>query len=261
MGLVDVEPVPRRTMVLFFIVDASTSMEGAKIGAVNDAISNVLPMIQEISDDNPEAEIKVAILQFANGATWVYDKPLPAKDFTWLDILANGLTPMGEAFLELNSKLSKDAYMKSASGSYAPAFILLSDGEPTDNYEYGLSVLLRNKWFMNGIRTAVAIGDDANVDILTRFTGSKEAIFYVNQIEALRSVIRLIAVSSSTVGSEATCSGSKQEKVIEKVKEEMDDTPVLVDPGVELFPEPGQPQVEDDDKEFVLNDIVDSSWD
>ena len=39
----EVESVPRRTMTLFFVIDTSGSMAGNKIGAVNDAVVNVLP--------------------------------------------------------------------------------------------------------------------------------------------------------------------------------------------------------------------------
>ena len=46
MGLLDeTVSVPRRTMTLFFLIDTSGSMEGNKIGAVNDAVVNVLPML------------------------------------------------------------------------------------------------------------------------------------------------------------------------------------------------------------------------
>lgn len=46
MGLLDdVVSVPRRTMTLFFVIDTSGSMAGNKIGAVNDAVENVLPML------------------------------------------------------------------------------------------------------------------------------------------------------------------------------------------------------------------------
>ena len=59
MGLLDdVVSVPRRTMTLFFVIDTSGSMAGNKIGAVNDAVENVLPMLDEISASNPDAEIK-----------------------------------------------------------------------------------------------------------------------------------------------------------------------------------------------------------
>ena len=245
MGLLEVDSIPRRTMVLFFIVDASTSMEGNKIGAVNDAIRNVLPMIHEISNDNPEAEIKVAVLQFANGATWLYDKPLLADDFIWQDIVADGLTPMGEALTELNKKLAKDEFMKSASGSYAPAFILMSDGQPTDNYEHGLNVLLKNKWFTSGIRTAIAIGADADRDILAQFTGNSEGVYEVNNIEALKNVIRLIAVTSSTIGSQASNSSKKkQDQVIEEVKKQIEDDESGIQKGTNSD---GSTDSEDDD--------------
>ena len=59
MGLLDeTVSVPRRTMTLFFLIDTSGSMEGNKIGAVNDAVVNVLPMLNDISETNPDAEIK-----------------------------------------------------------------------------------------------------------------------------------------------------------------------------------------------------------
>ena len=67
MGLLDNESIPRRKMILFFVIDTSGSMLGSKIGSVNDAIENVLPMIGEISDENPDAEINVAALEFSTG--------------------------------------------------------------------------------------------------------------------------------------------------------------------------------------------------
>ena len=75
MSLIDVESVPRRTMTLFFLIDTSGSMEGNKIGALNDAIENILPMIGEISNTNPDAEIKVAALEFSSNTAWLYDEP------------------------------------------------------------------------------------------------------------------------------------------------------------------------------------------
>ena len=100
----------------------------------------------------------------------------------------------------------------------------MSDGQPTDNYEHGLNVLLKNKWFTSGIRTAIAIGADADRDILAQFTGNVEGVYEVNNIEALKNVIRLIAVTSSTIGSQASNSSKKkQEQVIEEVKKQIED--------------------------------------
>ena len=217
----DVVSVPRRTMTLFFLIDTSGSMLGNKIGAVNDAIVNVLPMLDEISASNPDAEIKIAALEFSNGANWLYDEPKLASDFVWQDVQASGLTSLGAACIELNNKLSRSGFMQATSGSFAPAIILLSDGGPTDDFDSGLSKLKNNNWFKAAIKIAIAIGDDADKDVLKDFTGSIEAVFTVHNIDALKQVIRVVAVTSSQIGSKSSTANetSKQEQVVKDVTE------------------------------------------
>lgn len=224
MGLLDNESIPRRKMILFFVIDTSGSMVGSKIGSVNDAIENVLPMIGEISDENPDAEINVAALEFSTGTRWLYDEPKEAKDFIWQKVEAVGLTSLGEACEELNKKLSRSGgFMPTSSGSgyFAPAIILLSDGGPTDNFEGGLTVLQGNSWYKSAIKIAIAIGDDADKDVLKQFTGSSEAVITVHNIDALKKMIRIIAITSSQIGSKSTSAtdATKQEQVIDKVNE------------------------------------------
>lgn len=224
MGLLDNESIPRRKMILFFVIDTSGSMVGSKIGSVNDAIENVLPMIGEISDENPDAEINVAALEFSTGTRWLYDEPKEAKDFIWQKVEADGLTSLGEACEELNKKLSRSGgFMPTSSGSgyFAPAIILLSDGGPTDNFEGGLKVLQGNSWYKNAIKIAIAIGDDADKDVLKQFTGFPEAVITVHNIDALKKMIRIIAITSSLIGSKSTSTtdATKQEQVIDKVNE------------------------------------------
>jgi uncharacterized protein YegL len=223
MGLLDeTVSVPRRTMTLFFLIDTSGSMEGNKIGAVNDAVVNVLPMLNDISETNPDAEIKVAALEFSSGVNWLYDEPKLAKDFIWQDVTAGGLTSLGGACAELASKLSRNGgFMQSASGSFAPAIILLSDGGPTDNYEVGLAKLQSNNWFKSAIKIAIAIGDDADKDVLKQFTGNSEAVITVHNIDALKQIIRVVAVTSSQIGSKSSTAGdvTKQDQVIKDVQD------------------------------------------
>lgn len=217
--------VPRRTMTLFFLIDTSGSMSGSKIGAVNDAVVNVLPMLKDISDENSDAEIKVAALEFSTSCKWIYDEPKLASDFIWQDVIAGGLTSLGAACEELNSKLSRrDGFMKSASGSFAPAIILLSDGGPTDDFDGGLSKLSNNNWFKSAIKVAIAIGDDAEPNVLKKFTGNSEAVFTVHNIDALKSMIRIVAVTSSQIGSKSSTATdtTKNDQVIQEVKKQID---------------------------------------
>ena len=133
MGLLDNESIPRRKMTLFFVIDTSGSMIGSKIGSVNDAIENVLPMIGEISDENPDAEINVAALEFSTGTRWLYDEPKDAKEFIWQQVEADGLTSLGEACEELNKKLSRTggSCLLQADALLLPSFFSLTVAQQT----------------------------------------------------------------------------------------------------------------------------------
>lgn len=205
MGLYDeVVEVPRRTMVLFFVVDTSGSMSGAKIGTVNSAIEEVVPDLKEISEENADSQIKIATLAFSTGARWVESAPVAAENFRWNYLDAGGVTDLGEACNQLNEKLSRSAFMSNATGSFAPAIFLMSDGEPTDNYRHGLDKLKQNNWFKKAIKVAIAIGDDANTTVLADFTGNSEAVITVHTPEALKKWIKFVSVTSSEIGSKSS---------------------------------------------------------
>ncbi|WP_288056906.1 vWA domain-containing protein [Xylanibacter rodentium] len=220
-----VEAAPRRVMTLIFLVDTSGSMEGERIGQVNDAIENIIPEINDISSSNADAEIKIAVLEFSSGIEWMYPEPISTEDFTWQNLEAAGLTSMGEAFKELNTKLSRTTgFMKEAAGSFAPAIIMLSDGEPTDDYKHALEKLKANNWFKAGIKVAIAIGDDANKDILADFTGNKESVLTVHNREQLKKIIRFVSVTASQVASSHSSVGkeapaTKQEEFVDKMND------------------------------------------
>lgn len=201
------ESVPCKTMVLFFIVDTSGSMSGTRIGAVNSAIEQTLEKLRDMNENNADAEIEVAFLEFSNGAQWLTPTgPMKVGNYYWSDLEADGLTYMGEAFKMLNEKLSKTSgFMKRASGSHAPVLFLMSDGEPNDDYKTHLAKLQQNAWFKVSIKVALAIGDDANDHVLQEFTGSKESVVRVpdgqNAGEKLAKMVQFIAITSSQVAS------------------------------------------------------------
>jgi len=225
MSLIDeVEAVPRKTMVLFFVIDTSGSMNGSKIGSVNAAIDEVVPEIKDISNKNADAQIKIAALQFDSGCRWLTASgPIEAEKFHWNYIDAQGVTDFGAACKELNLKLSTKEFMSEATGSYAPAIILLSDGEPTDDWQSGLNELKKNNWFKNGIKVALAVGDDANHDVLEQFTGNVESVLEVHNRAMLKKMIKFVSVRASQVASKPSQVGgdtkTTQEQLIDELKE------------------------------------------
>ena len=199
-----VEAIPRKSMVLFFLIDTSGSMGGSKIGAVNAAIEEVLPEIKDISASNADAEIKIAAIEFANSAEWLTaNGPIPVENFNWCYVDACGNTSMGEAFRKLNDALSTKTFMQDAVGSFAPAIFLLSDGEPTDDFDGAITELKNNKWFKAAIKIAVAIGDNANKNRLAEFTGSAESVLEVHSTAMLKKMIKFVSVRASQIASQS----------------------------------------------------------
>lgn len=231
MGMFDdVEGIVKRQMVLFFVIDTSGSMQGTKIGAVNTAIREVLPELKDAGGS--DVDLKVACLTFSSGCEWMYPSPVASDSFQWNNVVADGCTDLGEACKELSEKLSKNGFLKAPSGSVAPAIFLMSDGEPTDDYESGLAKLKENKWFKYAIKVAVAIGDDANKDVLAQFTGNIEAVITVHTPEALKKWIRKVSVTSSQIGSKSQPASngqiqSKQDSMIEEIKDIQQSDPDL----------------------------------
>lgn len=216
--------IARRTMVLFFLVDTSGSMYGEKIGSLNDAIRETVPDLKELSDGNPDAAIKIAVLQFDTDARWLYPQPIESENFRWNDLEAGGLTSLGAALRELDGKLSKSQFLQEAAGSYAPVIILLSDGGPTDDFESGLNKIKQNNWFKHAIKVAIAIGNDADKNVLAQFTGNSEAVIEVHNKSALKAIIKFVSITSSQVNSKSSGveDASKQDKVIEQIQDFVD---------------------------------------
>lgn len=211
MSLLDrVAPAPRKVMTLFYLVDASGSMSGSKIGSVNSAMEEAITSdLPEISAANDDAEIKVAILRFSSGCGWITPSggPIPIADVIWNDLSAGGLTDLGAACKELDKKLSRSEYLNSQTGAYAPVILLFSDGGPTDNWEKELNGLKQNNWFKHAIKIAIAIGDDADKTVLAEFTGTMESVLEVKDKHTLKALIRKVSVRASEFQSHSKQSG------------------------------------------------------
>lgn len=207
--------IARRVLNLFFIIDCSGSMSGVKMGTVNTAIREMLPELQRISAGNADAEIKMSVLAFSGSATWSI-LPTPVDSLVWNDLAADGGTDIGDAFRVLNANLSTKGFMTSASGSYAPVEILMSDGQPTEPYKECLADLQNNKWHQVAVKAAIAIGEDADQKMLAEFTGNPELVLTASTPETLNKIIRFVSITSSKVSSQSSCVGTKGSPVQQK---------------------------------------------
>ena len=157
--------VSKRELKIYWLVDISGSMYGEKIATVNRAIRVVIPELQDASDENPEIQMYVRAMKFGSGAQW-HTNETKIEDFKWHDLSVTGVTDMGAAMKMMAQELTPERMGQRA---IPPVLILMSDGEPTDDYDGGLKDLLGQKWAQKSVRIAIAIGQDANTDELSKF--------------------------------------------------------------------------------------------
>lgn len=206
--LEEITPSPRKVMTLFYLIDTSGSMGGSRIGTVNAAMEECIPLLKEVAAANDDAEIKVAILQFSSGCSWVtpVSGPVGLDDIIWNDLQAGGMTEFGGALLELDKKLSRNEYLNSQTGAYAPVILLLSDGGPTDNWEVGLNKIKENNWFKHAIKIAIDIESGSDKSVLAQFTGNPEAILDAKDTATLKKMIHKVSVRASEFQSHSKAS-------------------------------------------------------
>jgi hypothetical protein len=100
--------------------------------------------------------------------------------------------------------------MNNIVGSFAPVIILLSDGGPTDDYGKELNALKGNNWFKAAIKIAIAIGEDANQEVLKEFTGNDECVLRANNLSILKKMIRFVDISNWQIDNEGSNAGEEE---------------------------------------------------
>jgi uncharacterized protein YegL len=160
-----------RPLHFLYLCDCSGSMAAqGKMQALNQAIRQSLPGMAAVARDNPEARVLVRAVSFADRALWHVATPTPVDQLQWLDLQAGGITAMGEALELVAAQLSTPPMEERA---LPPVLVLISDGQPTDDFQAGLTTLMRCPWAQKAVRLAIAMGHDADLEVLQQFIGNE----------------------------------------------------------------------------------------
>jgi uncharacterized protein YegL len=157
---------------VILLADCSGSMTGAKIQALNFAIGD---MLQHFAAWEREQEKRILIraIAFATEPRWHIAEPQPAAHLTWraLSVVPGGRTNMAPVFRMVAQALTVDQ----AGRGLRPVLVLITDGLPTDEpaaFDSGLAELLSVPAGRDAMRIAVAIGNSARSEALTKFIGN-----------------------------------------------------------------------------------------
>lgn len=181
-----------RPLPVIIAVDKSGSMESSgKIEALNLALNDFVKSLQE--EDSSRAEIHLALYSFG-GESASCDSPLSSiSDLQIPKYTAMGRTPMGGAFSMLKALIEDKELISSR--SYKPTIVLLTDGVPTDDWIQPLGELISDGRSSKAFRIALAIGDDADKNMLSEFVSEPEYLLSGENARDIKKFFRFVTMS------------------------------------------------------------------
>lgn len=86
----------------------------------------------------------------------------------------------------------------------------MSDGGPNDDWQKALkNANANNRWFQRARKIAIAIGDDADKDVLKELVGNIEAVVQANDLDTLKSLIVEVSASVSMLAGQSRMAGDE----------------------------------------------------
>lgn len=183
-----------RVLPVIVAVDRSGSMSiNGKIDALNIALGEFIDSLKD--EDTGRVEIRVALFSFG-GESATEDAPFSLPEqIAMKDFNAEGRTPMGHAFRLMKSLIEDKERISSR--SYKPTIVLLTDGIPTDEWESSMNSLINDGRSSKAFRIAMAIGADADRQMLGQFVSSPEYLLEGENARDIRRFFRFVTMSVS----------------------------------------------------------------
>jgi len=160
-----------RMLPVILLLDVSSSMNhDSKIDELNQSVREMLDSFRK--EQSVQAEICVSIITFGSEVK-THTELTPAKDINFTDLVAGGMTFMGRAMDEAYDMIEDKT--KVPKNAYRPVVMLVSDGEPNDDHwEDKLKKFTTTGRSSKCDRWSLAIGDDADIDMMKSFLDHPE---------------------------------------------------------------------------------------
>lgn len=183
-----------KPLPVYLLLDVSGSMSGDKIDNLNKAVREMLTTFAQ--EEQMETEILVAIITFG-GEAKLYLAPTSSSQVQWKDLTVSGMTPLGAA-MKIAKQMIEDK-KTTPSNVYRPTVVLVSDGQPNDEWKGPLEEFIKNGRSSKCDRMAMAIGSDADKQVLGMFIeGTKNSLFTAAKASQLHEFFQRVTMSVTT---------------------------------------------------------------
>jgi len=193
-----------KSIPVVLLLDTSSSMGGEPIQKLNQAVE---AMIKEFKKaETMETFIKLSIITFGNNGVQLHTKLNEVSNIEFQPLNEGGSTPMGTALKMAKAMIEDKSIFKGR--DYRPAIVLLSDGEPNDDWKGALDDFVSSGRSSKCDRIAVAIGS-ADKGVLNKFiSGCENPLFYAEDaskiIDAFKKITMSVTMRTKSVNKNQT---------------------------------------------------------
>lgn len=193
-----------RRLPVYLVLDTSGSMTGEPIESLKNGVQVLVSTLRQ--DPYALETAYLSVITFSTSAQQLV--PLTElSTFQMPDLQAAGTTSLGEALKLLAQRVDAEVARTTAEqkGDWKPLVFIMTDGEPTDDWQKGLDEYRKRKF---GIVIACAAGRAANTNVLKQVTDTVVQLDTADS-STIKSFFKWVSASIST-GSQKVESGGQE---------------------------------------------------
>lgn len=186
---------PKSIPVVLLLDTSSSMLTDGKIDNLNKAVEQMIEAFKKA--ETMEVFIKVAIITFGNNGVELHTPLTEVSNIEFSPLKAGGSTPMGTALKMAKDMIEDKDIIKGR--DYRPAVVLVSDGMPNDDWRGPLYDFVNTGRTKKCDRLALAIGSDADKDVLNMFIdGCDNPLFFAEDAADIVEKFKFITMSVTT---------------------------------------------------------------
>jgi uncharacterized protein YegL len=193
-----------RRLPVYLVLDTSGSMTGEPIESLKNGVQVLISSLRQ--DPYALETAWLSVITFSTSAQQLV--PLTElSTFQMPDLQAAGTTSLGEALNLLAQKVDTEVARTTSEqkGDWKPLVFIMTDGEPTDDWQRGLDEYRKRKF---GMVIACAAGQGANTNVLKQVTDTVVQLDTADS-STIKSFFKWVSASIST-GSQKVESGGQE---------------------------------------------------